>query len=105
MGVLSAISAYKTRQISRRRMQLNVLFWLCVFVGLMLIEPLYNALIRANLTDSGPLSIFDIVLLTFILLILFLIKKVNESNMRLKRRMSILQENLAIQEELKSQND
>ena len=98
-GVLSTISAYKTKQVSRRRMRWSLLFWVFIFIGLMLIEPIYDILVRSNLTDSSPLSIFDIILLTMILFTLFLLKRSNEASMRLGHRMARLQENLAISEE------
>jgi hypothetical protein len=98
IGILEALSGYKTNRISRRRCIVQVLFWLSVAVVLVLMEPIYNTLIRFNLTNSTPLSIFDIVLLTLLLFCLFLIKKSNESITRLNRKISRLHESLVISE-------
>ena len=99
VGILEAVSGYKTKRMSRRRAVVQVIFWLSVGTGLVLLEPVYNALIRFNLTNSTPLSIFDIVLLTLLLFCLFLIKKSNDTISRLNRKISRLHESIVISEE------
>lgn len=99
VGVVSAVTAYKTSRISRKKCLVQVLFWLSVGVGLSFIEPLYDALIRHNLTDSPPMSIFDVVLLTLVLFCFMLIKRANEKNAELNKRISRMHENIVIAEE------
>lgn len=99
IGIIDAVSSYKTGRMSRRRCIVQVIGWLSIGVGLMLLEPLYNTLIRYNLTNSAPLSLFDIVLLTLLLFCLFLIKKSNETITRLNRKLSRLHESIVISEE------
>jgi glucan phosphoethanolaminetransferase (alkaline phosphatase superfamily) len=98
VGIISAITDYKTKRSSKRKYIAEVTLWLLIGVGLVFIEPIYNTLIRYNLTNSTPMSLFDIVLLTLVLLCLFLIKQTNEKNMQLANKVARMHENLAIVE-------
>lgn len=97
VGIISAITSYKTKRISKRRATLELLFWAGVGVGLVFVEPVYNQLIKHNLTNSQPMSLFDIVLLTLILFCMLMIKNSNERISALQRKISRMHENLAIE--------
>jgi cytochrome bd-type quinol oxidase subunit 2 len=102
IGIVGAITSYKTKRISQRRCAAEIIFWLSVGAGVVFVEPLYNSLIRHNLTDSPPMSLFDIVLLTVVLLCLILIKQTNEKTTQLQKKFSRLHENLVIADEERS---
>lgn len=95
IGVIGAITSYKTKRISKKRMRAELVVWLVIAVGLIFVEPFYNVLIRANLTDSPSMSIFDMVLLTSLLFCLLLIKNSNEKLNLLNRKISRMHEHLA----------
>lgn len=96
-GIIDAITDYKaSRTISKRRCIIQVIFWLCVGTALVLVEPVYNTLIRANLTDSPPLSLFDVTLLTIIVFALFAIMKLNEKVIQLNKKLARIHERMAI---------
>jgi hypothetical protein len=99
VGIIGAVTGYKTSRISKKRCTIEVTFWLLVGVGLSLVEPLYNTLIKHNLTNSEPMSIFDMVLLTLILFCLLLIKQANERTTQLAKKVSRMHENIVIAEE------
>ena len=105
VGIVSAIADYKTSRISRKRSLIQVAFWLVVGAGLIIIEPAYNALVRHNLTDSPPMSLFDMVLLTLVLFCLLLLKNANERMSVLARKLSRMHENLVIAEEQRRHPD
>ena len=71
-------------------------FWVSISVALFFAQPLYNALVEHNLTDSQPMSLFDIALLTIIIFCLLLIKSSNERITQLHKKISRMHENLAI---------
>jgi|SRR5688572_21486510 hypothetical protein len=96
VGVVSALTHYNTKRISRRRMIVEVAFWASIGIALVFAEPLYNALIENNLTDSQPMSLFDIALLTIVIFCLLLIKSSNERITQLHKKISRMHENLAI---------
>lgn len=99
VGVISAITDYKaSRSISKRKCVALVILWISIGIGLVFTEQIYNALIRSNLTDSPPMSLFDIALLTTIVFCLLLIVKLNEKFTLLNQKFSRLHERLAIVE-------
>jgi len=99
IGIISAITSYKTSRISKKKCIAQVAMWLTVGVLLCFVEPIYNALITHNLTNSQPMSIFDMVLLTLILFCLLLIKQTNEKLDLLSTKFSRMHENSVIAEE------
>lgn len=102
VGILGAITSYKTSRISRNKCVVQVVSWLLVGIGLLCVEPVYNALIRNSLTDSPPLSLFDIALLSALLFCLLLIKQANEKIDLLGKKFSRMHENIVIAEEQRS---
>lgn len=99
LGVISAVTDYKTSRISRNRCTLQVLSWLIIGLSLVMVQPVYDILIRSNLTESPPLSVFDIVLLSGVLFCLLLIKRTNEKVDVLSKKVSRMHENIVIAEE------
>jgi hypothetical protein len=103
VGIISAITDYKaSRIITKRKCMLLILFWLLIGFGLILVEPVYDALIRAHLTDSPPLSLFDIALLTALVFLFFFIMKMNERLDVLNQKLSRIHERLAM---ISTEND
>jgi hypothetical protein len=98
VGIMRAITRYKTKpaRISRNKGIAEVLFWLIIGVALSLAQPIYNVAIRYNLTDSSPMSLFDVVLLTLFVFALLMIVETNEELTALKRTVTRLHEKLAI---------
>lgn len=98
-GVIRSITRYKTPpKISKSKCITEVVFWLGVGVALLFAEPLYNTLLSHNLTDSAPMSLFDVAMLTLILFCVLLIVETNEDLTSLKRTVARLHEKLAIVE-------
>lgn len=100
IGITRAITRYKTKpaRISRNKCVLEVVFWLSIGIALSSVEPIYNTLIQHNLTNSPPMSLFDIVLLTLFVFCLLLIVEANEEITALKRVASRMHEKLTIME-------
>lgn len=98
IGIVRAITRYKTKpaRISKNKAVYEVLFWLSIGVALSFAQPIYNALVRYNLTDSTPMSLFDVAVLTLFVFALLLIVETNEELTSLKKTVSRLHEKLAI---------
>ena len=88
LGVARTISSYESKRISRGRAAFWMFFWLVITVGLFAAEPIYTWLQINNLTDSTPLSIFDVAEITGIIMSLTLI-------LRLYTKTDILEQRLA----------
>lgn len=100
-GIIDAIVDYKaSKSISKHRCIGLIVFWLLIGLAIIMVEPLYNSLIRANLTDSPPLSIFDAVLLTSLVFCILLIVKINVRLSAVNNKLSRVHERVAIMESL-----
>jgi hypothetical protein len=104
-AVLMALTSYKTGRSTRRRCTVLVVFWLLVGLGLFFVEPVYDLLVRANLTESPPLSVFDVILLAALIFMLLLIVQLYERVTNLSRKVSRMHEGIAIMEESKLKID
>ncbi len=102
VGIIRAVTRYKTKpsRISKSKCITEVVFWLTIGVGLSFVEPIYNTLIQHNLTDSPPMSLFDVALLTLFVFALLLIVETNEELTALKRTVTRIHEKLAIVDEI-----
>ena len=98
-GVVASITSYKTTRITRRRYVFEIIFWLLVGIGLILVEPAYNTLVAHSLTDSPPMSIFDVVMLSAVLFCLVIIKNDRQKIDLLGKKLSRLHENIVLAEE------
>jgi hypothetical protein len=96
VGIIGAMTDYKTSRTSRQRAILQVSLWLLIGVAFVFVEPVYNSLVSHHLTESAPMSVFDMILLTGIVFCLLLIKRSNERIMELNKKLTRLHENQAI---------
>jgi hypothetical protein len=95
-ALVNTLVSYKLGRISKQRFILRTAFWLFIFAGLVLAQPVYNYLFSRDLTTSASLTIFDIVEITG-LVVVFLIA--NRSRTRidtLERRVQDLHQELSI---------
>jgi len=96
VGIIGAITSYKTSKTSKEHCYIEVVVWLIVGTGLVFVEPVYNVLLKNHLTNSAPMSIFDIVLLTLVLLCAIFIKSANEKISALNKKLSRIHEHIVI---------
>jgi len=105
VGIIGAITNYKTSRISKQRCVTQVTLWLLVGIAFVFVEPVYNSLVRHHLTESAPMSIFDMMLLTGIVFCLLLVKHANERIMEINKKLARLHENQAIANARKASED
>jgi len=95
-AILSAITLYKLNRSSLRRVSLQVTFWLLLLICLALAEPLYIWLFNNQLTDTEPLSLFDVVQITGIVVVFYIANRTREKSHILERRLNDLHQELSI---------
>jgi hypothetical protein len=71
-------------------------FWIVILVGLLFSENIYNFLVMNGLTDSTPLSIADVILVTGINLCFALILRLYTKIEKQERRFVDLHESISI---------
>lgn len=95
-GSLSAITQYKLGRSSRQRLTAQLVLWTIVLVGLALAQPLYGWLFQNNLTVSEPLSLFDVVQITSIVVVFYIANRSRLKVEALEQRVQDLHQELSI---------
>lgn len=95
-GLLNAIVNFKLSKISRARLIFNIILWLAVFAGLASAQPIYQFLFSNNLTQTEPLSLFDVIQITGIVVVFFMANRARLKLEILERRVQDLHQELSI---------
>jgi hypothetical protein len=96
MGIMTSMVSYKMKRISRRRYIFRTTLWLTILTGLVFAEPLYSFLFSNNLTKSEPLSLFDVIQITGIILTFYIANQAYVKIDLLERRVQDLHQELSI---------
>jgi hypothetical protein len=96
LAVLSAITQYKLNRSTRKRMVIQISAWLLVVTGLALAQPFYDWLIKNRLTITEPLSLFDVVQITALVIIFYAANQNRAKVDVLERRVQDLHQELSI---------
>lgn len=95
-GVLKTVVAYKLGRSSRGQFAFRITLWLGILAGLIFAEPLYAFLFSNNLTQTEPLSLFDVIQITGIIFTLFIANQAFSKVDVLERRVQDLHQELSI---------
>lgn len=95
-GVLGAITQYKLGRGSRRRMIAAVGVWVVILIGLVAAQPLYEYLYSNELTQTEPLSLFDVMQITAIVLVFYIANRTRTKLEATERRLNDLHQELSI---------
>jgi len=96
IAILNAIVSYKLNHINFRRMIFKIVFWLTVATCLFFTETIYSFLYANGLTQTEPLSLFDVIQITGVILIFFLVNKLYVKVDVLEKRVQDLHQELSI---------
>jgi hypothetical protein len=95
-GILSAVARYKESSLGRLSLLIRLVFWMLIGLGIIFAHQIYNFLIQNDLTDSQPLSLADVILVTGVSFCFFLTIRIYSRLDHTERKLSSLQEHLAI---------
>jgi hypothetical protein len=95
-GIFSAIARYKENSLGRLSLLTRLFFWTFIGAGIIFAQQIYNFLIRNDLTNSQPLSLADVVLVTGVSFCFFLSIRLYSRLDNTERKLSDLQEKLSI---------
>jgi hypothetical protein len=95
-ALTSAVVAYKLKHSTRKQFFLRLTLWLGIFLGLIFAESIYVFLFSHQLTQTEPLSLFDVIQITGIIFTLFLANRAFIKADRLERRVHDLHQELSI---------
>lgn len=97
VAIAGLIVKIKLKKISTKRFIILVSFWLLILIGITLAQPIYEYLFANNLTQTEPLSLFDVVQLTAIVAILFTLVRTRTRLELTERRLNDLHQEISIQ--------
>ncbi len=95
-GLINALVSYKLGRLAKRKFWLQVVLWILLFIGLALSEPIYQFLFSNKLTNTEPLSLFDVIQITGIVLIFFIVNQSRTKIDTLEQRVQDLHQELSI---------
>jgi len=96
LAILSTITRYKMKHSSKQRFIFNIILWCCILVGLLSAEAIYTYLFNNELTKTEPLSLFDVVQITAIVILFYLINQASSRIENLEHRLHALHRELSI---------
>lgn len=95
-AILKAIMQYKLGRITRRGCIVRVGLWATILLGLIFAAPIYAFLFSNNLTQTEPLSLFDVIQITGIIATLFIATQAYSKADALEHRVQDLHQELSI---------
>jgi hypothetical protein len=95
-GILSVVVSYKMNRSTKKRLISQLILWLVVLAGLIGAQPLYEWLFSHNLTVSEPLSVFDVIQITAIVIVFYIANRSAAKVVALEKRMQDLHQELSI---------
>ena len=95
-GVVNALVAHKVGRLSQKKFWLQLILWFVILCGLFLAQPIYHFLFTNNLTNTEPLSLFDVIQITGIVWLLYTGNRARGRLDLLERRMQELHRELSI---------
>lgn len=73
LAFINTLTQYKMGGISKRRFRRQIIFWMVVFIFIIGSFPIYNYLTGAPPLDSSSLSLFDIIEITAIVYLVYVV--------------------------------
>jgi len=96
MSILSAITRYKLGRSTKKRLVTQLILWGLVFIGLASAESIYNWLFQHKLTQTEPLSLFDVIQITAIVIVFYVANRSRSKIEVLEKRIQDLHQELSI---------
>lgn len=95
-GMLGAITQYKLGKSSKNKLIAQLLLWFIILGGLIIAEPLYEWLYGQQLTQTEPLSLFDVIQITAIIITFYLATRTRSKLEDVERRLNDLHQEVSI---------
>lgn len=87
---------YKRRKISSRGLVLLFIFWLILTLGILFNQQFFEYLEKSNLIDSTPLSLYDVIQITAIIFLIYIVFRQSFRIENLQNKLSKLNEEIAL---------
>ena len=96
LAISGVVVDYKMGKISRKRFLFQASIWITILLALISTKFIYEFLFNNHLTQTEPLSLFDVIQITGIIIILFVANRSRIKLEALERRVQDLHQELSI---------
>ena len=96
LAILGATTRYKIKHLSKKRFIIQITLWVIILAGLALSESIYNWLFTHNMTQTEPLSLFDVIQITAIVIVFYMANRSRAKIENLEKRVQDLHQELSI---------
>jgi hypothetical protein len=96
-GILTALTQYKLRHITKKRFIAQTTIWGFIFVSLASAKSIYEGLLSHGLTDTDSLSLFDVVQITAIVMLFYIANRTRLKIESIEGRLERLHQELSIE--------
>ncbi|MEO6513728.1 MAG: hypothetical protein ABIR37_03500 [Candidatus Saccharimonadales bacterium] len=96
IALLSALVDYKMGKLSRKKYFIQIGVWLVILAGIASSHFIYAFLFSHQLTQTEPLSLFDVIQITGVIVVLFMANRSRIKIEGLERRVQDLHQELSI---------
>lgn len=96
LAILGAITRYKLNRLTKKRLITQSMIWLLVLIGLASTEAIYNWLFTNRMTQTEPLSLFDVIQITAIVIVFYIANHSYTKIESLEKRVQDLHQELSI---------
>jgi hypothetical protein len=97
LALLSFITKYKMRKITKKRFKTQIFIWSAILLVLVGSFPVYNYMVGRPLLDSHELSLFDIAQTTVMILLLYIVNTLRQKIQRTEKMLRDLHQNLSLE--------
>lgn len=95
-GLFNVLISYKLKKIRPTQTLMRLIFWGLILLGIIFAKQLSSLVYQQNLTDSPPFSIFDVVLVTGVMVSLSLVARAHGRIQELETKLTALHEKISI---------
>lgn len=96
LAMANSFVAYKTKRVTRQRFLVQLGVWLTIFIGLACAQQIYTYLFTSGLTDTESLSLFDVIQITGIVFLFFIINRMRAKTETIDRRLQDMHQAVSI---------
>lgn len=96
LAILGAITRYKLNHSTKKQFIAQIIIWLIVLIGLASAETIYNWLFQYKLTQTEPLSLFDVIQITAIVITFYIANRSRTKLDVLEKQVHDLHQELSI---------
>ncbi|HRN96997.1 MAG TPA: hypothetical protein PLZ58_00905 [Candidatus Saccharibacteria bacterium] len=96
MAILGAITQYKLGRSTKQKSIIRISLWILIAIGLALSQTIYEWMFSHSLTQTEPLSLFDVVQITAIVVVFYIANRTRSKIDILEKRVQDLHQELSV---------